>query len=161
MVKKELINEIKEEIKNLERLEKEMNSVLSDIGEEPTFKDIRASASILHDFYSGIEKIFKRIALVIDNSLPQGENWHIELLSQMAKSFGNVRSRVVSEGLYEKLKDYLKFRHLFRHIYGFELKWERFKSIALSMSAVLDEFKENVRKFTQSLESKKTKKDKK
>ncbi|MBE0478558.1 hypothetical protein IBX65_05490, partial [Candidatus Aerophobetes bacterium] len=53
MDKKELIDEIKEEIKNLERLEKETKSLLSNLGEELTFMEIRTSASILHDFYSG------------------------------------------------------------------------------------------------------------
>jgi len=108
-------------------------------------------------FYSGIEKIFERIALVVDNNLSHGEAWHIELLSQMVKPFANTRSAVISEKLYNKLKEYLKFRHLFRHIYGFELKWERIKPLVFSMSAVLDEFKENIREFTESFSSRRTK----
>jgi len=152
MDKKEFIDEINEEIKNLERLEKEMKSLLSDIGEEPDFKEIRASASILHDFYSGIEKIFERIALVVDNDLPQGENWHIELLFQMTKSYAGIRPSVISENLFDKLKEYLKFRHLFRHIYGFELDWERFKSLVLSMSDILKEFKGHIKEFMDFIE---------
>jgi hypothetical protein len=99
MNKKEFIDEINEEIENLKRLEKEMACLLQEI-QIPTFKEIRATASILHDFYSGIEKIFEKIALTIDNSLPSGEEWHIELLSQMAKPFSKIRGFVVQ--LYQK-----------------------------------------------------------
>ena len=156
MDKKELIEEIKEEIKNLERLEGELKSVLDDISameREPTFKEIRISGSILHDFYSGIEKIFERISLAVDNNFPQGEKWHIILLSQMAKSYGDIRPAVISENLYEKLKEYLKFRHLFRHIYGFELKWERIKPLVLSMPDVFHNLKKDIRKFMDYLEA--------
>jgi len=122
--------------------------------EEPTFIDIRTSASILHDFYSGIEKIFEKTAIVIDGYLPEGEAWHIELLSQMAKSFDKIRSPLISEYLFKKMKEYLKFRHLFRHIYGFELEWDKIEPLVLSMSDVLDDFKENIKKFIDSLEHK-------
>ncbi|RLE09569.1 hypothetical protein DRJ04_09805, partial [Candidatus Aerophobetes bacterium] len=140
-------------IKNLDRLEKEMKALLSSLGEEPTLMEIRASASILHDFYSALEKIFEKIALIIDNNLPKGEKWHIELLSQMAKPSADIRPPVITENLFEKLKEYLKFRHLFRNIYGFELKWERIKPLVLSMSEVFDDFKKNIGKFLDYLES--------
>lgn len=37
----------------------------------------------LHGFYSGIERLFEQIAGLIDNSVPQGENWHQLLLQQI------------------------------------------------------------------------------
>jgi len=154
MDKKEFIDEIKEEIENLKRLEKEMKSLLYDIREEPTFKEIRVGASILHDFYSGIEKIFEKIALVIDKHLPASEEWHIELLSQMADSFANIRSPVISKELFEKLKEYLKFRHLFRHIYGFELKWNKIENLCLGMSEVLNKFIKEIGKFLNIIKEK-------
>ena len=70
MDKKEFIEGLKEELKNLERLEKEMKTLLTNLKNKPTFMEIRTSASILHDFYSGIERIFERIAVLIDKNLP-------------------------------------------------------------------------------------------
>lgn len=151
MRKKELIDNIKDEIENLQRLNEEMNYLLVRIKDEPTFIEIRATASILHDFYSALEKIFEKIALSIDNNLPKGEKWHIELLTQMAKPFPNIRSSVISEDLFEKLKKYLDFRHLFRHIYGFELKWSRIKSLCQEMENVLKKFKEEIESFLNIL----------
>jgi hypothetical protein len=154
MDKKGLIDEIKNEIENLKRLNEEMKALLKDIKEQTTFKEIRVGASILHDFYSGIEKIFKRIALVIDNHLPKAEEWHIKLLFQMANPFDSIRSSVISKELFEKLKEYLKFRHLFRHIYGFELKWDKIENLCLEMSKVLNRFIKEIDKFLKTIEGK-------
>lgn len=147
MDKKELIEDVKIEIENLGRLNNEMKDLLAKIGAKPTFVDTRAAGSILHDFYSGVEKIFERIAISIDKELPKGENWHIELLLQMAKSFGNIRSSVISEILFKKLQEYLKFRHLFRHIYGFELKWDRIKPLCEEMEIVLNKIRQEIESF--------------
>lgn len=83
MDKKELIEDVKIKIDNLERLNYEMKDLLAKIGGKPTFINTRVAGSILHDFYSGVEKIFERIAISVDKELPKGENWHIELLLQM------------------------------------------------------------------------------
>jgi 16S rRNA G527 N7-methylase RsmG len=52
-----LIEDINLQIENLERLNKEINELLAQLKESPDFIQIRACASILQDFYSGIEKI--------------------------------------------------------------------------------------------------------
>ena len=111
---------------------------------EPDFIQTRAAGSILHDFYCGVEKLFERIAFNLDGELPKGEDWHMELLLQMARSLEGIREPVISRELLSKLKEFLRFRHLFRHIYGFELKWSRFEKLALSLSSVLSELKDNL-----------------
>lgn len=57
-----MIEDVKIEFGNLERLNKEMKDLLAKFAETPDFVERRAAASILHDFYSGVEKIFERIA---------------------------------------------------------------------------------------------------
>ena len=151
MRNEEFLEDLKDEIDNLNRIAGEMKELLSKISDNPNFIEIRGSASILHDFYSGIEKIFERIALSIDNNLPKGEEWHKELLLQMAKPFGQRRGVIISERLLGKLKEYLRFRHLFRHIYGFELKWNRIKPLCLDMENVLNELKNELDKFFSGL----------
>lgn len=94
---------------------------------------------------------FERITIFINNKLPKGEDWHKELLLQMACPIEGIRGAVISQDLLKKLKEYLRFRHLFRNIYGFELKWERFKNLCLSLPAVLGELRDNLRRFTGSL----------
>jgi uncharacterized protein YutE (UPF0331/DUF86 family) len=40
-----------------------------------------------------------------------------------------LRGGIISDELTTTLKQYLRFRHLFRHIYGFELRWERLEKL--------------------------------
>ena len=98
-----------------------------------------------------MEKIFKRIAVYINSELPKSYDWHTGLLLQMARLTETIKTAVISEELLEKLKEYLRFRHLFRNIYGFELKWERFKNLSLSAQAVLNELKDNLNRFMDNL----------
>jgi len=149
MAKEVIQEEIKIEIENLERLNSEMHDLLAKIGDKPSFIEVRAAGSILHDFYCGVEKIFERIALAIDKSLPEGENWHIELLLQMAKPFDGIRDAIIAEESLQNLKEYLRFRHLFRHIYGFELKWERFKGLCIKLEDTLRKLKFEIERFME------------
>ncbi len=147
MGKKQIREEVKIEIENLARLKKEMDQLLVKISDQPNFIEVRAAASILHDFYCGVEKIFERIALFLDKKIPKGEEWHSELLRQMAASAEGGREAVIPDELFQRLKEYLRFRHLFRHIYGFELKWERFKSLCILMGDLLEDLNLNLKRF--------------
>ena len=151
MDKEILKEEIEIELKNLERLAREMQELTDKFVNKPDFVETRAAGSILHDFYSGVEKIFERIAVHIDGKLPKREDWHTELLLQMAHPIKGVRDAVVGTDLLGKFKEYLRFRHLFRHIYGFELRWERFKNLSLSLFTILSEFKDNLEEFKDTL----------
>jgi hypothetical protein len=143
-----LKREIEIELENLARLVREMKYLTEKfINNEPDFIQTRAAGSIVHDFYCGIEKIFERISIQIDRYIPKGFGWHTELLLQMTQSREGTRSPIINKELMENLKEYLRFRHLFRHIYGFELKWNRFKELALSLDNLLAELKKNLKSF--------------
>ena len=47
----------------------------------------------------------------------------------------------------KKLKEFLSFRHLFRHIYGFRLTWEKINPLCNDMENVLNKFKEEINCF--------------
>ena len=84
---------------------------------EPDFFDLNAIGSILHSFYNGLENIFKLIHKAADGKPLTSTTWHSELLYSM---FEETKSRkaVLQKELTEPLKDYLGFRHVFRHSYG-------------------------------------------
>ena len=69
--------DIKRILDNLNNLKEEIKQTLSESLAPPPFMKIRTTGSILHDFYSGIEKILQRIALEIDGEIPKGEDWRI------------------------------------------------------------------------------------
>jgi len=146
---------IQDEITFLEELHEEIDSLfekIKQVDEESLVFYTRAAGSILHDFYSGIEKIFHEIARRLDGGLPESERWHIELLESMAKS-RKTRPPVISPDLKEELKEYLGFRHLFRSIYGSELKWEKIEALLTTLrDSVWKKFHKEIGLFDSFLE---------
>lgn len=81
----------------------------------------------LHAFYSGLERIFEKLASTIDRTVPSAANWHQELLTQMQTEIPSVRPAVVSSMLKESLEEYRGFRHVVRNVYTYHLKPEKLK----------------------------------
>lgn len=81
----------------------------------------------LHAFYSGLERIFEKLASTIDRAVPTAANWHQELLTQMQTEIPSVRPAVISSQLKESLEEYRGFRHVVRNVYTYHLKPEKLK----------------------------------
>ena len=135
---------IKDEINKLELLDKEKNALLK---RRPSNYVVRAGGSILHDFYTGIEKIFESIAKEVDRRLPLGEEWHSELLRQMTLDIPGLRPPLITTNTGKKLREYLGFRHLFRKRYGFELDWQKLKKLLLGMPQVRSHLESDIEKL--------------
>jgi hypothetical protein len=105
-----------------------------------------ALAAMLHAFYTGVENILKRIALEINGRLPEGEFWHRKLLDEMAAPAQN-RPAIISIALKESLRNYLEFRHVFRHAYTFELRWEKMSGLVRDCEKVLQEIELELNSF--------------
>jgi len=144
--------DIQRELENLNRLSKEMEEVITK-APESTVIMARAAGSVLHDFYTGVEKVFRRIAIKVDRDLPEGEDWHIHLLQRMAVPVPKVRPHVIDKNLESELEEYLRFRHLFRNIYGFDLKWKRFQPLVKKMGKILQELERQIKNFEDFLAS--------
>ena len=92
-------------------------------------------ARYLYDFYKQLENIFERIARDIDGNLPQGEEWHKDLLQQMAEPRAT-RCPVLSQKTCTELQELLAFRHVFVYIYGAKLDYEQTLENAKRVNAV-------------------------
>lgn len=97
----------------------------------PTPIELSALAAMLHSFYTGIENIFKRIAVEAGGSPPRGDSWHRMLLDAMVESRSG-RSAVISSQTHQRLVSYLGFRHVFRNAYAFQLSWDRMSELVLN-----------------------------
>lgn len=109
--------------------------------------DVRAAASYLDDFYSAAEALFTIIASSLDGSVPKGEGWHAALLDQVAHEVEGLRPPVISDELYRRLNDYRSFRHVGRHAYGYELRWEKMKRLVDELPSVASRLKEELNTF--------------
>lgn len=139
---------IQDEITKLKLLDKEKDGLLK---RKPSNYLLRAGGSILHDFYTGIEKIFENVAKEIDQRVPMGEEWHSELLHQMTLDIPGLRPPVITAHTEKKLREYLGFRHLFRKRYGFELDWEKMKRLLSKMPDVLSVLENEIKISFDSL----------
>jgi hypothetical protein len=54
----------------------------------------------------------------------------------MATGIEGVRPAVIETEIARSLDEYLRFRHLFRNIYGFELEWDRCQELFLRLPAI-------------------------
>lgn len=112
----------------------------------------RTVGSVLHDFYTGMERIFSRIAKELEGGLPKGEDWHKELLDDMALELEDVRPALISGELRENLEEYLRFRHLFRSVYGFVIRGEKLRPLVDNFDTIFSEFKDSMARFNLFLD---------
>ena len=82
------------EVEELDDLLRSSSDLLpTPVAANPSFERLAALATVLTSFYTGLERIFERIAAQLDPVQPEGDHWHIELLSQVARPTKNRPAR--------------------------------------------------------------------
>lgn len=94
-----------------------------------------------------MERVFVRIAEELNGGVPQGEQWHRQLLADMSLEIRDVRPAVIDPALAHDLGKFLRFRRLFRNAYGFVLEAERMQSLEDRLPAVLAASQARLRAF--------------
>jgi hypothetical protein len=90
-----------------------------------------------------IENVFEVIARDIDERLPSGENWHQELLRQMALSVPQVRPPLLQRDTAVLLDEFRAFRHVFRNVYGFNLSSTRIGDLLKKFPNAVKQFQKD------------------
>jgi uncharacterized protein YutE (UPF0331/DUF86 family) len=142
---------IKNEIIELEETIKRAQKAWELIKEEDSLY-IDSVALNLHNFYSGLERIFSLIAKEIDGKIIEIPDWHKELLLQMSIEIPYVRPAIISKELREKLENYRAFRHVVRNIYAYKLKPEKIKDLITNLPITWEETKKYLLDFCNFLE---------
>ena len=114
------------------RVQRAVDAVGGDLEDSDLYWD--AIALNLHDFYTGLERILSHIAAQVDDHLPEGGEWHRELLRQMAIPLPRIRPAVFSDATIQRLDEYLRFRHVVRHVYAFEFDPQRIRPLAEALA---------------------------
>lgn len=144
--------DIETECKKVNKLFEDYEPLLDKLKDHPPdFIEIGSLAMMLHSFYNGLENIFSRIARKIDKSLPEGMDWHKELLERMSKRTKNRKYAVLSENMYEELQEYLGFRHFSRHSYACDLDWALMKDLVLRSDDVRDKVLGEIKSFIEKI----------
>jgi hypothetical protein len=108
----------------------------------------------IHSFYSGIERVLEKIAYAVEGSLPQGVNWHQELLDQMALEIPNVRPAVISSKTREQLDPYRGFRHVVRNVYTYHISPDKMKPLAKGIRPVFKQVEKELAAFSRFIQTK-------
>jgi len=146
--------EIQEELVLLQQIQEQANSAQARFNATPPDGlELRGVAAILQDFYNGAENVFKRIAGELNGGLPSGANWHVQLLRDMTLDLPGLRPAVIRQTTANQLKEYLDFRHVFRHAYGFPLQWEPIKGLLARFAAAYEPFVADVQQFIHFLQA--------
>ena len=83
----------------------------------------------VHGFYAGVERIFEDIARTLEQRVPDGPEWHQDLLLQMSAEIVSVRPAVLSQETRHCLEEYRGFRHVVRNVYAFNLRSARLQEL--------------------------------
>ncbi len=145
---------IRHELKQLARLQQEAGH----FGQQfetalPSLLEIRGLGNIVHDFYTGAERIFEKVSVELDGGVPAGRAWHRDLLLAMTLEVPSRRPALLSEATAQQLEELLRFRHLFRNVYGFELQWARLRPLLEKVGSVGGLFAADAQEFLAFLDS--------
>ena len=113
---------------------------------EPNVVERAALGSVLHSFYTGLEGIFLAVAKRVDDHVPTGERWHMDLLDQVASST-QTRGAVISARTKQTLTQYLAFRHFFRHAYAHVFHWAEMRDLVEQLRSAWAEVRAEIEVF--------------
>lgn len=149
-----LAGRIRQELGELEkvlaRVERAVTAARQSTEDQDLYVD--SAALNLHDFYTGIERIFHHIAATIDDNVPSGQSWHRDLLQQMGLDLPQVRPRVLSTETISDLEEYLRFRHVVRNIYTFEFDMSQIERLTQNLRPSFDRARTELMAFAVFLE---------
>ena len=139
-----LVAEIKDELSKLDILSQKLSSQVNRTNKE----EIAESAALrLHNFYTGCERIFKLIVSEVNGGVPHELDWHKRLLTQVSLEIEDIRPAVISHKTRKDLEELLRFRHIVRNIYGFELKPERIETLIALTVSLFPRFTKEIENF--------------
>lgn len=147
------ISQIRFEMGQIDKLNESFEILLKKCKiSEPDIIETAAAASWLHSFYNGVENIFLSIAKHVDKTVPQGQQWHRDLLKQMNQTVRNRHVEVISKESMIFLSEYMGFRHFYRHSYSFLLKWPEMKRLVFNLETRWDAIKRDINAFIKEYE---------
>jgi hypothetical protein len=151
----DLIAEIEDEVRLLKELAREIKSVWSTLPREIKARKIHEEsvALKLHNFYTGCERIFRRISDDLNGGVPTSPDWHKRLLHRMTLEIKGIRPPVLSGKTEKMLTEFLGFRHIVRNIYGFQIDSERLSTLVEKFPTTFSETQKDIKAFTGFLKN--------
>jgi uncharacterized protein YutE (UPF0331/DUF86 family) len=134
-----LSDRIEAELENIQ----EVLNRLPSVTKLSSIKDLELAgvATLLHNFYNGIENIIKQVVTSKGVNIPQGASWHRDLLDLALKH------QVINKTTWESLKRFLGFRHFFSHAYAFHLEADKMRPLVQAAPKLYVSIKKSIQMF--------------
>ena len=145
---------IRQELADLERVVSRAEQAMAAARRQPADQDfyVDSAALNLHDFYAGLERVLHSIAAQVDRSVPEGSEWHRDLLRQMGVQVPGVRPSALSAEAIHALDEYLRFRHIVRNVYAFTLDAEQIDRLVRRMRPAFERARADLLAFAEFVE---------
>lgn len=125
----------------LRQVAAQLDALSSSLGErEPTVVELMAAGGFLHNVYNGLENCMNRLAHGVDESVPTGNDSHRLLVDQLSEPIPSLRPALLSGELAARMDEYRRFRHAFRHMYFFDLDWQRVRPLVAAVPGLVRDF---------------------
>ena len=106
----------------------------------------------LHAYYTALETLLERVAVLLDDETPKGAAWHIELIAQMTVEIPGLRPARVPEAFVAALLKLRRFRHFFRNAYVLDLDPLRVREHARRLAQVHRPLRDSLMRFQTHLD---------
>ena len=134
-----LIDKVHAEYEKIENLLSEMPA--SENLPYLSFLELAGVATLLHNFYNGVENILKQCLYAKNIPVPSGSSSHKDLL------LTSVENHLLSQDTILRLGEYLAFRHFFVHAYALDLYADKMESLVENIKPVFGVFQKEIDNF--------------
>ncbi len=148
-----LRRELSYEMDNLGRIVAKVKRITSRMRKPPKEERLIVLGKHVHDFYECGKRTDERIEKRLGVEIPTGSSWHIFLLQQMEREVEGKRPSVIDHELALRLHRYLRFRHVFRHTYGYELVWDELRPLVEGLPELFDTLRTQIESFLAKLKA--------
>jgi hypothetical protein len=148
-----LAGRIRQELLALARVARRAEDALAAATASHDDRYVDAVALNLHAYYSGLERLFEAIAREVDGAVPQGPNWHVDLLAQVAAPIAEVRPAAISTDLLASLDRLRGFRHVVRNAYTYNLDAQQIAVLVDELGAIAPKASSELADFADWLDA--------
>ncbi len=131
--------------RRLDRFEAE---VLPKLGK--TSDSVLIPVQLLENGYTAVETVFVRISQTFENTL-DAHRRHSHLLEKMTLEIPESRPRVISDALYRKLAELMRFRHFKRYYFELEYDWRKIDVLIQIFREVVPMLDRELRTFAEKI----------